>query len=84
MIEYLLTAIIIAQIVFLYLYDRATRKERADLILQIISKNLTEYVETKEELEEQPERVTHTETPKVDYRDLEDIGYDELVGAKGF
>lgn len=68
--EYLLFAIIIGLLLFIYKREEQTKKERADLLDRIMSKDFVEYKEQTEE-PVQYEPVVLSEQDEY-YREIED------------
>ena len=73
---YILLGIIILQWVYIIYKEESVKRERSDLQLKLMSKNLTEY----KEVTELPEK--NTEKEDSPYRDIEDIPVSKLLKAE--
>lgn len=73
---FLLTTIIICELAYIVYQDFLNRKERADLQLKLMSKDVREYKEVKEKA---PKDAESDPTP---YVDLSDVSFKELKDAE--
>jgi hypothetical protein len=74
--DFILLGIIVLQFIYLVYQDHQNRKERNDLHLKLMAKNLTEY---KDVTESTTETAPAEEDP---YLTLDEAGVDRVVGAK--